>query len=140
MTAKIRNTRQRRVILEELRKTSSHPTAEGVHEIVRHRIPNISLGTVYRNLEVLVRLGEIKKLELGGRPARFDGNPADHFHVQCVRCGRVDDVHASQLDLSGSKTNYSSSYRIVGYTLQFFGICPECDNSSTNTIQEITKC
>ena len=139
----LRNSRQRQVILDELRKLTSHPTADGLYEIVREKLPNVSLGTVYRNLELLARLGEIQKLEVGGRQARFDGNPTEHFHVQCVRCGRVDDIHASPLDLLGGGTNDSSGYRLLGYTLQFHGICPDCDNSSSEPINnkpEIEKC
>ena len=96
-----RNTRQRQVILEELQKLTSHPTAAGLYEIVRRRLPKISLGTVYRNLELLARTGLIQKLEFGGGEARFDGNVDRHDHVRCVRCGRVDDISAPPLDLFG---------------------------------------
>ena len=135
-----RNTRQRSVILEELRKLASHPTAAGLYEIVRRRLPNISLGTVYRNLELLARLGLIRKLEIGGRQARFDGNADSHFHVQCVRCGRVDDIHAPPLDLLGGESNDFSGYQILGYTLQFHGICQRCGKTSTNSKKEIDRC
>ena len=70
---KSRMTHQRRIILEELRNTRSHPTADEVYEIVRKRIPKISLGTVYRNLELLSESGVIQKLEIGGTQKRFDG-------------------------------------------------------------------
>ena len=135
-----RNTRQRSLILEELQKLVSHPTAAELYEIVRRCQPNISLGTVYRNLELLSRLGLIQKLELGGRQARFDGNADSHFHVQCVRCGKVDDIHALSLDLLGGESNDFSGYRILDYTLQFHGICPHCENTSTNSKQEIDRC
>ena len=69
-----RNTRQREVILEELRKLRSHPTAPVLYEIVRRRLPRISLGTVYRNLELLAKSGVVRKLELSDSEARFDGN------------------------------------------------------------------
>ena len=69
-----RTTRQRQVILEELQKLQSHPTAAALYEIVRRRVPKISLGTVYRNLELLARTGLIRKLEFAGAEARFDGN------------------------------------------------------------------
>lgn len=121
-----RNTRQRQVILEELQNLTSHPTAAALYETVRRRLPKISLGTVYRNLELLARMGVIQKLDFAGGEARFDGNVARHDHLRCVRCGRVDDVSAPPLDLSEGPTNDWSGYRILGHRLEFFGICPEC--------------
>ena len=124
-----RVTRQRRVILEELRKLSSHPTAPALHEMVRRRLPRISLGTVYRNLELLARAGFIQRLDLQGAEARFDGNPQRHYHVRCINCGRVDDVH----DLPGEPVKYGTKtvegYEIVGHRFEFIGICPQCRGS-----------
>ena len=68
---KTRMTRQRRVILEEIRRTNSHPAADEIYERVRKRLPRISLGTVYRNLDVLCELGEIQRLELSGAMKRY---------------------------------------------------------------------
>jgi Fur family transcriptional regulator, ferric uptake regulator len=121
-----RNTRQRGVILEELQKLTSHPTAAGLYEIVRRRLPKISLGTVYRNLDLLARLGTIQKLEFGAGEARFDGNVQRHDHVRCVRCGRLDDIHGIPLDLSGGIANDFSNYRILGCRREYWGVCPEC--------------
>ena len=73
-----RNTRQRAVIVEELCKTTAHPTAVELYEVVRRRLPKISLGTVYRNLDLLARLGIIDKLDLSGAEARFDGDVRPH--------------------------------------------------------------
>ena len=80
-----RVTRQRRIILEELRKMDSHPTAAKVYEIVRHRLPNISLGTVYRNLNVLDDLGLLQKIQYGNA-SHYDGNLQRHYHLKCVQC------------------------------------------------------
>lgn len=121
-----RNTPQREVILEELRKTTSHPTAAGLYDLVRRRLPNVSLGTVYRNLELLARMGTIRKLDCGRSQARFDGNPHPHDHVRCVGCGRVDDLAGPTLDLSAVKHNDCHGYEILDYYLQFVGICPHC--------------
>lgn len=87
-----RMTRQRAVILEELRKTKSHPTADELYSIVRERLPRISLGTVYRNLDFLADSGEIRRLEAAGSTKRFDGDISWHQHVRCLRCGRIGDV------------------------------------------------
>jgi len=128
-----RNTVQRQVILEELQKVTSHPTALGVFAVVRQRIPKISLGTVYRNLELLCRMGVIQKLEHGAEEARFDGNPARHDHIRCVQCGRVDDIHGPPLDLSGAPTNDCNDYRVLGYRVEFFGVCPQCGGGNAIT-------
>ena len=65
-------TRQRKVILEELLKQNAHPSADEIYQMVRRRMPRISLGTVYRNLEVLASMGKIQKLELSGALKRYD--------------------------------------------------------------------
>ena len=121
-----RNTRQRQVVLEELRKLTSHPTAADLYEITRARMPKISLGTVYRNLELLAENGVIQKLEIGGSEARFDGNPERHYHVRCARCERVDDVHDLPGDFVKRPVKHLSDYEILGFRLEFIGICPEC--------------
>src|SRR5713226_5080679 len=83
----LRLTGPRRVVLDVLRSTESHPTAEWVHRVVRRRLPRVSLGTVYRNLRLLV--GEGLVAEIQGPHARFDANLEAHHHFTCVRCGRI---------------------------------------------------
>ena len=121
-----RMTRQREVILEELRKLTSHPTAAGLHEIVRRRLPKTSLGTVYRNLELMAEMGVVQKLEFSGAEARFDGNVDRHDHLRCIRCKRVDDVHGAPLDLSRVDRHDCSGYEILGHRLEWIGICRQC--------------
>lgn len=122
----IRMTRQRKVILEELRKFTHHPSADEIYEVVRKRLPRISLGTVYRNLEVLSELGEIRKLEFGGTIKRFDGDPEEHYHIRCNLCDRVDNVPMPHLEDIEARINLQTDYRIIGHRLEFFGLCPEC--------------
>jgi len=121
-----RNTQQRQAILEELRKLTSHPTAAELYEIVRKRLPRISLGTVYHNLELLAQNDIIQKLDISGSEARFDGNPDRHYHVRCVHCGRVDDLQGLPAHPVGNKLKESNGWKILGYRLDFIGICPEC--------------
>lgn len=122
-----RNTRQRQVVLEELQKLTTHPTAAELYEITRARLPKISLGTVYRNLELLTQNGVIQKLHIScGDEARFDGNPERHYHVRCVRCDRVDDLHDLPGDFVKGGVKSLSGYKILGFRLEFVGICPEC--------------
>jgi Fur family ferric uptake transcriptional regulator len=125
-----RMTRQRRVILEELRKVDSHPSADEIYEMVRKRLPRISLGTVYRNLEILSESGEIQKLEPGCSLKRFDGNPSEHCHVHCVRCDRIADLPmVSDLEIDLKRVN-SAGFEIIGHRLEFFGLCPQCSDNS----------
>jgi Fe2+ or Zn2+ uptake regulation protein len=133
-----RNTQQRQVILDELQKLHSHPTAAALYAIVRNRLPRISLGTVYRNLEMLNRLGMIQKLEFGGGEARYDGTAENHDHIRCVHCGRVDDVpntrnHCPEpLALSGAECHDLGGYKILGHRLEYFGLCPTCQMTETD--------
>jgi len=124
---KHRMTRQRAVILEEVRRDlDQHMTADEIYEKVRKRLPRISLGTVYRNLEVLVELNEIQKLELSGSIGRFDGNPKGHYHIRCMRCGRVDNAPVAPMQKLEDKLYGSTVYTIIGHRLEFTGLCPDC--------------
>jgi Fur family ferric uptake transcriptional regulator len=122
----MRLTNQRQVILEELRKVTTHPTAGELYDMVRVRLPRIGLGTVYRNLELLSTSGIIKKLETGGEQKRFDGNPDAHYHIRCNGCGRVDDMHLERLEELDRKAAACSSYTILGHHIEFTGLCPDC--------------
>ncbi len=121
-----RKTRQRRVILEELQAVTSHPTAVELYELVRRRLPKVSLGTVYRNLDLLARAGFIAKLEHSGGEARFDANTAEHDHLRCACCGRVDDVMAPPLDFARPEDHDLRGYEVIGHRLEVIGICPRC--------------
>jgi Fur family ferric uptake transcriptional regulator len=118
-------TRQRQVILEELRKVDCHPTADELYLMVRSRLPRVSLGTVYRNLDVLFRNGEIQKLDAGGQH-RFDGDVRNHYHVRCQGCGRIDDVFGEALEALAMPRSSAHDYEITGYRLEFDGLCPAC--------------
>jgi len=127
-----RMTAQRRVILEELKKLHSHPSADEIYELVRRRLPRISLGTVYRNLQILSECGLIQKLELGSGQSRFDGNPDNHYHVRCVRCGRVEDVAIEPIPIPESAVRELNNYDISGHRLEFIGVCPNCKQGQTS--------
>jgi Fur family ferric uptake transcriptional regulator len=120
-----RHSKPRAVILEELQKVRSHPTASELHEIVRERLPKVSLGTVYRNLELLVQAGVVQKLG-GAAEARFDGDTEPHYHIRCLQCGRVDDVQ----DVPGYEPDQGAEgllgYKLLGHRLEFLGFCPAC--------------
>jgi len=119
-------TPQRKVILEALRTVDSHPSADKVYEMVRKRLPRISLGTVYRNLEMLSELGEIQKLEFSGTLKRFDGNPTEHYHIRCICCDCIADAPFPPLTSIDREADGATGYRILGHRLEFIGLCPEC--------------
>lgn len=90
---KSRNTRQRTVILEILRESCNHPTAETIYLEARRALPNISLGTVYRNLNVLRHQGLAREIRPAGESSsRFDGNCLPHAHFFCTECGTMIDL------------------------------------------------
>lgn len=121
----MRLTNQRRIILEELQAVTSHPTADEVYGMVRQKMPRISLGTVYRNLEVLSGLGLVRKLENGGGQKRFDGDVSPHHHIRCEMCGKVGDIFDAP-DISGIEHGLTTDFLITDVALEFSGICPQC--------------
>jgi len=122
----LRMTVQRRVILDALKHSSAHPTADEVFDKVRGELPHISLGTVYRNLEVMTELGLIARVEAAGNQRRYDGRTESHSHIRCVSCGRVDDVTARAELAPGGDVGAESGYRVDGWRLEFTGTCPGC--------------
>ncbi len=124
----LRLTGPRRVVLEVLRGSDAHPTAESVHRLVRRRLPRVSLGTVYRNLRLLVAEG--LAAEIPGPHARFDANMDAHHHFTCVHCGRIVDVdgplaepHAEALRV---RIAARTGLAITHHRIEFFGRCPQC--------------
>lgn len=122
----MRITTQRQIILEELAKVTSHPTANEVYDMVRKRLPRIGLGTVYRNLELMADNGVILKLEVGGTQKRFDATTAPHYHIRCVCCGKVSDMDVSVQEHINQLAAEASDYEILGHHIEFTGTCSEC--------------
>ncbi len=122
----LRMTRQRRAILDAVRATRAHPTADEVYARVRVELPRVSLGTVYRNLEELARRGLINKIEVGGTQRRYDGETEEHCHVRCLACGHVDDAQVDGVDLQKVSASRIPGYRIVGCAVEVVGYCPRC--------------
>lgn len=118
--------RQRESILKYLRSTKSHPTAEAVYQNIITENPNISLGTVYRNLTLLTKIGEIQKISTLGGPDRFDGNIAPHYHFICEDCGAVLDLEIDSLDHIDLLAAHKFTGTIKGHVAHFYGICPDC--------------
>ena len=122
----IRLTTQRQIILEELAKVKTHPTAGELYDMVRKRLPRIGLGTVYRNLELMAESGMILKIEVGGTQKRFDATTEEHYHIRCSFCGRVDDIDIPVISELVSRATVATSYQITGHHVEFTGICNPC--------------
>jgi Fe2+ or Zn2+ uptake regulation protein len=129
-----RITKQKLIIIDELMKVKSHPTAQDVYAMVRKVLPNISLGTIYRNLETLSDNGEIQRLVFHSGKRRYDGNPQTHPHICCRVCGKVDDLP----DNSGIDKKILPllkdvcGYKITDYSIELFGICGDCRKEKIN--------
>lgn len=125
----------RRAVLEVVRGTESHPTAEAVHRLVRRRLPGVSLGTIYRNLRLLVGAGLLK--ELPGPYARFDANTSAHHHFMCERCGRIIDVDAALAEpharALSARVASRTGLAITNHRFELFGRCRECQTRSLGT-------
>ncbi len=121
-----RSTRQRRMILEELRSVSTHPTAQQLFEMVRVKLPKISLSTVYRNLEAMVKQGLILKLDNTSGQSRFDGNAAPHVHFECKSCGTITDAPAPPRELLDRHIEELVGCDIQSWHLEYSGTCRTC--------------
>jgi len=122
----MRKTRQREAILRVLRDTTSHPAADWIYSEVRKDIPNISLGTVYRNLRLLQECGEVLGIDLGSTSTRFNGNSANHYHFRCERCGGIFDIDEPLDEEINKRIARRTGFKISGHWLEFHGLCKEC--------------
>lgn len=118
--------RQRESILRYLRSTKCHPTAETVYQNIQAENPNISLGTVYRNLTLLTELGEINKITSLNGPDRFDGNIKPHYHFVCMACGAVLDLEIDSLAHINLLAAHDFEGMVEGHVVHFYGKCPGC--------------
>lgn len=126
-----RTSPQRTAILETLASTTSHPSAAWVYERVRERFPDISLGTVYRNLELLSADGKALTLRASDGIARFDADVSEHYHLECTVCGRVMDAcpasdRRKRVDFADRAIERETGFRVTGHRLTYLGVCREC--------------
>lgn len=124
-----RYSRQRETIYQAVCASREHPTAEMLYEQLRPQMPQLSLGTVYRNLRLLAQEGLV--MELDGPVVRFDGATAPHTHFRCVRCGGVRDLPELPYDGALDRLAEQGGAVILGHSLVFTGICPDCAHGSS---------
>ena len=125
-----RQTKQREAILRLLISARSHYTADQVYDEVRKEVPNISKGTVYRNLKVLQQMGLVSELNINGSLSRFEAKRESHYHFRCERCGKVFDLDEPvdfELDQRVAK---KTGFKVTCHQLEFRGLCKDCQQLS----------
>jgi Fur family peroxide stress response transcriptional regulator len=123
---KIRKSKQREKILEILQSTGIHPTATWIYDQLRDEFPSLSLGNVYRNLNILVEQGLIKKIDFGSTFDRFDANIARHYHFICERCGSITDLTMPMRDELNKRVDEETNFKTRRHRIEFYGLCDRC--------------
>jgi Fe2+ or Zn2+ uptake regulation protein len=119
--------RQRELILETLRNCSVHPTAEEIYVKAKREMASISLGTVYRNLNLLTEMGKIRKLESAGNTSvRYDGRNDEHCHLVCTSCGTITDVDLKMFSHIDKIVEQKTGFSISEHGIVLKGTCAEC--------------
>ena len=124
--AKNKRSRQRERILEILQSTETHPTADWVYEQLKEEFPNLSMGTVYRNLNILIEQGLVGKIDFGSTFDRFDANTGPHYHFICERCGAIIDLELPIDTSLNERVNSETPYNAHKHRIEFFGLCDQC--------------
>lgn len=125
-------TPQRVAIVRALLASQEHPSVEQLYAQVKADFPMTSLATVYKTVTLLKEMGEVLEISLGDGSNRYDGAvPEPHPHVICVRCQRIEDLAGPALRRLPLQAAQHSGYQVLGYRLDFFGVCPQCQKHTT---------
>ena len=125
-----RQTKQKSIIYEAL-KALDHPTATEVYGCVREQYPTVSRATVFRVLGGFALHGKALELRAAGSEVRYDYNVTPHYHARCECCGRVADVKTAGIDESCLRATADHGFSVRGYSVEFFGLCKDCQGSVT---------
>lgn len=126
MEKKLRYSRQRERIYEYLAASEEHPSADMVYQALRPEIPELSLGTVYRNLKLLEDLGKIRRVTSFEGSERYDACCMDHVHFLCECCGKLSDVSDANYDVIRTAITLEKGFRLNRIDLTLTGMCPDC--------------
>ena len=121
----MRYSKQRDALLKLLRSTTSHPDAEWLYTTLKGEYPNISLGTVYRNLRQLSENGDILEFQCGGI-SHFDATVSMHYHLKCNKCGKILDIEKESVNVMLKPNNL---YDVEDFSLMLKGVCCNCKKS-----------
>ena len=121
-----RNTIQKDLVRNAVYEMKRHVTANEVYEFIKESYPTIGKGTVYRNLDILVEEGALRKVEVSEGPNRFDFTLKNHYNVRCVKCGEVSDVDMDEIPDLMKKIHDTHGIEFLDYDISFKGICQKC--------------
>jgi Fur family transcriptional regulator, peroxide stress response regulator len=124
--AKYKRSRQRERILEILLNTDCHPTAAWIYDQLRGEFSNLSMGTVYRNLNILVEQDRVQRIVYGSTFDRYDAKTEQHYHFICQKCQSIIDVKMAIDESLNERINSTHPFKAVGHQIQFFGVCETC--------------
>ena len=122
----LKYSRQREAVLAALAVRNDHPTADTLYHALRKDLPHISLGTVYRNLNLLTDLGKIRRIPGADGTDHFDADTREHYHLVCRTCGRVLDLPMEAIPDLDSRAAQGGAGTVEGHALIFFGCCGSC--------------
>jgi Fe2+ or Zn2+ uptake regulation protein len=123
---KERQTRQLVAVYDVVSAAHDHPTAEEVFARVRRRLPRVSLGTVYRNLQKLAGQQRLRIVHLADRTARYDGMHENHDHFVCEQCGDLTDLPRARTAAPKCAALSAAGYGVRAHAVTFYGVCPKC--------------
>ena len=138
----IRNTKQRQAIFEVIERHGGHLTADEIYQLVRRRFPRLSLGTVYRNLRVLVAQGNLRELDFGMAVTYFETIKDSHYHLICRICGSIADANIPverRLQSVAGQASDLGGFRIEGHRLDFIGVCAACQSKPEKTKRSLRQ-
>ena len=126
MEKKLRYSRQRELIYQYLLTSKEHPSAETVYNDLKTEMPELSLGTVYRNLKLLEELGKVRRVTSFQGSERYDACCGDHVHFLCQSCGMLHDIPNINAEAIRAAITLDDGYRLNKLDLTITGICPDC--------------
>ncbi|MEA4911689.1 MAG: transcriptional repressor [Oscillospiraceae bacterium] len=135
----MRSTVQRRLVLETVRRLRDHATADEVYDAIKKEHPSVSRATVYRNLNLLAQSGEIKRVEVPNGADRFDHRTQNHYHAECLRCGKLIDVDMEYMESLENRIADPKGFEYLGHDILFKGFCEDCrsDNGGLTRAQKL---
>ena len=125
---KLKLTPQRLAVYKYLLTTKEHPSAEVIYKAIHSEYPTMRLATIYKALQTLEEVGLIQELNVGEGNFRYDANSMPHPHIQCIKCGRVDDIEKFLIENLNNQASECCDYKILSNQVYFYGVCPECQN------------
>ena len=130
----IRNTRQRQAVLQAFAECGVHMSADEVYMALKASHPEISISTVYRNLDILSKFGKLSSFLLADGTRKYERASAHHHHLVCIGCGLTRDIPTCPADHVIRDCSEEAGFQVVCHTCEVYGYCPECQAASRQTV------